>query len=462
MAAGRRVCVVGAGPVGSLMAVLWARRGATVYLLEARSDHRRRLGGEWLHPAAVDLLDTLGVVPDIVRPGHATGRGFVVLPEDGSPPIELPYPGGRFGTSVEHGLLVAGVRQAAIATPGVTYLPNTHPTAINGHTVEFAQASGDTGSLSVDLIIGADGRGSRVRQWLFGQRRRRLLSCMAGVLLEGVTLPHEGFGHVLVGGPGPMLAYRLDERTTRVCVDLPAALCKQDDLNGFLSDHYTPFLPVTWREPFVEACASGQLVWARNESEPRAAYGEGPVRLVGDAVGCHHPITASGMTLGFGDAATLVEHPKLHDYQARRRAACDVPQALASSLYAALAGRDEPAMVIRRAIYHCWRSSPVHRRDTVRLLCCEDASVWAYRRMFLQIGAMGLGGLLREIVASHGWRQPTAAFGRIGRQLRWFDDRLVASGEGDTEAIRVHDVRSDDLDRPGVVAMPRRHGRLVG
>lgn len=428
LASGLRVCVVGAGPVGSLTALLWARRGAKVSLLEARPDHARRLGGEWLHPAAIDLLRNSGIVPQIVTPDYATGRGFVVFPEDGSEPISLDYLPGRLGTSVEHATLVTGLRQAAIDEPGVDYLPHARLTSLDGSTVEFIDRYGVTHCISTDLIVGADGRSSRVRQRAIGTRRQRLLSCMAGVLLTGVSMPREGFGHVFVGAPGPMLAYRIANDAVRVCVDVPAALCKQDDLDLFVRTHYPAALPLEWREPFIAACAGREIVWAKNEQESRETYGVERVRLVGDAVGCLHPITASGMTLGFQDAAALVDQPELAEYQHQRRAACRVPQALASSLYAALAGSDEPAAHIRQAIYRRWRSCESHRRNTIQLLCAEDTSVWHYRRIFLRIGAMGMQNVLHDIVTSRQWRHPTTAVGRIGRQLRWLDDRLVAGG----------------------------------
>jgi hypothetical protein len=152
--------------------------------------------------------------------------------------------------------------------------------------------------------------------------------------------------------------------------------------------------------------------------------------LAGDAVGCLHPITACGMTLGFQDAAAMLEHPDLHEYGVVRRAACRVPQALSSSLYAALSGSDESAVMIRRAIYRRWRESAAVRRETLELLCAEETNVWQYRRIFFGIGALSMQTMLREMITSQAWRHPTTVVGRIGRQLRWLDSRLVAGGAG--------------------------------
>src|SRR5262249_5898669 len=150
--------------------------------------------------------------------------------------------------------------------------------------------SGAARGLTADLIVGADGRSSCVRRFSVGNRRRRFVSCMAGVLLNGVTLPREGFGHVFIGGPGPILAYRIGDDRVRVCLDVPAAYCTQDNLDDFLRERYSPLLPASWRAPFKEALQVGQTTWAKNEVERRDVYGTERVRLVGDAVGCLHPI----------------------------------------------------------------------------------------------------------------------------------------------------------------------------
>ncbi len=47
------VGVIGGGPVGCVAALEFARRGASVLLLEANPRASQRLAGEWLHPPAL-------------------------------------------------------------------------------------------------------------------------------------------------------------------------------------------------------------------------------------------------------------------------------------------------------------------------------------------------------------------------------------------------------------------------
>lgn len=421
----RRVCVVGAGPVGSLTAILLARQGAQVDLLEARPDQVRRLGGEWLHPAAVDILRQAGVAPEIIEPTFDTGRGFVLFPEDGSPPIKLEYPAGRRGTSFEHATFVHAMREAAVSAPGVTFVPYARVTGATSETLEFVDRDGVAQRASADLIVGADGRASRVRQGICGERQLPWASCMAGIVLRDVALPHEGFGHVILGAPGPILAYRISPQELRLCIDIPGARCKEPAVSEFLAEQYQAWLPEAWREPFRAAIAADEVCWAKNEVESRQVYGQGRVRLVGDALGCLHPITASGMTLGFQDAAALALDDDLERYARRRSAACRVPQALASALYAALARHDDAASTVRQAIYRLWRQGPDERHTTMQFLAAEQSSVWQFQRVFLRVGAMGLQALMRELVVSQQWRHPTSAWQRIQRQVHWLDGRLV-------------------------------------
>jgi 2-polyprenyl-6-methoxyphenol hydroxylase-like FAD-dependent oxidoreductase len=63
-------CVVGAGPAGAVLALLLARKGIHVTLLEAHGDFDRDFRGDSLHPAILEIMDELGLVDTLLDLPH--------------------------------------------------------------------------------------------------------------------------------------------------------------------------------------------------------------------------------------------------------------------------------------------------------------------------------------------------------------------------------------------------------
>jgi len=63
-------CVVGAGPAGMVLALLLARRGVQVTLLESHHDFDRDFRGDTIHPSTLEALDQLGLVDRLLEMPH--------------------------------------------------------------------------------------------------------------------------------------------------------------------------------------------------------------------------------------------------------------------------------------------------------------------------------------------------------------------------------------------------------
>ncbi|HEY8120399.1 MAG TPA: FAD-dependent oxidoreductase, partial [Myxococcota bacterium] len=384
------VAVVGAGPVGCAAALAHARRGARVLLLEAKPKACQRLAGEWLHPRGVAALREIGAAPDALAP-YETGRGFAVHPGDGSAPVLLPYAEGARGWSGEHARLVEALRDAAAAHSNVTLELGARVSAVSEGEIEIARASPRALRVRADWILGADGRGSRVRAALGLADGRAALSRMAGLRLESASLPDEGFGHVFLGAPGPMLAYRIAPDALRLCLDVPLGAAAD---RAWLRSSYAPALPEELRDAFERALRDGELAWALNQARLRTCYGRPGLALLGDAVGFQHPLTAAGMTLGLCDATLLARSPDFARWQRARAASCRVPELLGAALYEAFSAGDDAGRALQRGVFALWRRSARSRERSMRFLAAEDGQNAAFVATFARVAAPALAGVV--------------------------------------------------------------------
>ena len=449
--------VVGAGPVGSLCALAHARRGASVALLEANPNVSKRLAGEWLHPPALRTLRDFGIELDS-QPRSAAGKGFAVFPEDRSEPIVLPYPDGSLGLVCEHETLVSRLREAVEEEPGVDFVLHARVRAVEEHRVTFTRHGADE-SLEAALIVGADGRASIVRRSLGLWTSPKNCSRMMGIALSGVTLPMEGYGHVVCGGPGPILIYRLGDDSVRVIVDVPLGYSPRD-LVALLSDSYAGWMPETLRPAFLEALRARRFLAAANALRPRATYGSPRRVLIGDAAGHYHPLTAVGMTLGFGDALALAEGRDFRDFTNRRLRATRAPELLAMGLYEIFADHRVESVALRHAVYRRWRESRTVRDRTIGLLACENTSIAS---LSLACGAMATRAMVGELPRScdrTAWRRARdivrALSVRVGWVLRGVRQLRRARNAGGQKDQRAR----DSLARGFLMSMPSRAGEL--
>src|ERR1044071_10418366 len=75
--------VVGGGPAGAVLALLLARKGVRVTLLEAHKDFDRDFRGDTLHPSVLELMDELGLAERLHQLPHSKIHTGTIMTDEG-------------------------------------------------------------------------------------------------------------------------------------------------------------------------------------------------------------------------------------------------------------------------------------------------------------------------------------------------------------------------------------------
>ncbi len=413
------VAVIGAGPIGCAAAIAFAQRGATVLLLEANPRASERFAGEWIHPSGVQILEKLGLDSLEAIAGNGLRHGFIVHPDDGSDRIVLPYPDGMTGASFEHSKLVSELRHKAAAFPEIDYVAPARLSRLAPAPSYLDAESRTEIRIDAKQIVAADGRRSGARRLLGLPDASVGISFIGGIILHDVDLPVEGYGHVISGGPGPIMLYRIGAGRIRMCIDIPAtATSLRRDTNA-LYDAVVPVLPPAIAMALAASLKTSKPAWIETRFRTRTEYGSGNVALVGDAVGCTHPLTAVGISLGLMDVDALVNSADVTEYARRQRAVTRVPEMLSNALYQVFSDNQADAVALRRSMYDVWRSSAKERHRTMGMIAGTDIRGTSFAASFCRIGLRAAWTAIRSQTRDGRWRQVPHTISRFISWSAW-------------------------------------------
>lgn len=162
-----QVVIVGAGPTGATLALLLLQRGIAVKLIEASRNFRRVFRGEGLMPSGLDALEQMGLSSMLERIPHRTLDAWEFLIDNRflfrvDEPMES---GGKPCTLVSQPALLEALLNEASIYPNFEFVQSTPVEDLLWSEQRVSGVKlGDDRSICADLVIGADGRNSIVRQ----------------------------------------------------------------------------------------------------------------------------------------------------------------------------------------------------------------------------------------------------------------------------------------------------------
>ncbi|WP_045692498.1 NAD(P)/FAD-dependent oxidoreductase [Streptomyces rubellomurinus] len=307
------VVISGASLAGSAAAILLARRGARVALLERRSDPAayRVLCTHNVHASAYPVLDELGLLPAIERAGAVpnTARWYTrwgwIEPTD-----VLAGPGLPSGYNLRRSVLDPMIRARAAQTPGVELLLGHQVTGLvreAGRTVgvRVSTPQGER-ELRGRLVVGADGRDSAVAKFA-GVPARAYENARFGYLAYYRDLPlPDDMTRAWFLEPDMAYAFPNDDGVTVVAV-----LPHKKRLPGFRADlegSFDAFVRALPGAPDIDSAERiskiiGMLDYPLREREPIAPG----IAFIGDAALTGDPVWGSGCGWALQSAKWLAE-----------------------------------------------------------------------------------------------------------------------------------------------------------
>jgi 2-polyprenyl-6-methoxyphenol hydroxylase-like FAD-dependent oxidoreductase len=295
--------VAGGGPAGSTCALLLARAGLSVTLVERATFPRRKVCGEYLNSGAVAALERIGVLDEVRAQSFALHGVRLVPPR--VPAVELPFT--HVALSCERETLDAILLRAAVYA-GVTVVHGRVEDVLHDRGridgVWVRNDDGSTYEVRARWTVGADGCGSVVARHALLTRKPWPLA----IPRFAIGGHYGGFGDLggfieMYVGAGAYFALNpLGHDLTNVMVVVPkTALAKW---SGFVDEGVAGKAAELGRGH--RSFAAAQRVGARAAIGPlahdvRAPMGDGVV-LIGDAAGFLNPFTGQGVFLALTSA----------------------------------------------------------------------------------------------------------------------------------------------------------------
>jgi 2-polyprenyl-6-methoxyphenol hydroxylase-like FAD-dependent oxidoreductase len=315
-------CIIGAGPAGMMLALLLARAGIEVLVLEKHGDFLRDFRGDMIHPATMEVMDQIGLLDRLLMLPHQRLPAFVgqmgheQLPMADFASLQSRWP---FLVHMPQWDFLEFIRQNAAGSPGFALRTRCEVVGLveMGERVAGVRVNGPDGPFTVlaDLIVCADGRRSHTRE-------------RAGLAVQDIGTPIDALYMKISRRPGDgeslrrlaagQILVNLDRTDYWQCaLVIPKgtfAAIRQRGLDAF-RDNIAGLVPA-FRDRLADELATWDDVKLLDVTINRLArWHRAGLICIGDAAHAMSPVTGVGVNLAIQDAvaaANILAEPLRH------------------------------------------------------------------------------------------------------------------------------------------------------
>jgi menaquinone-9 beta-reductase len=304
--------VFGGGIAGSTLATMLARQGRTVLVLERETKFKDRVRGENMLPWGVATARRLGVLEDLVGAG-AHLVPFFNMYTMGTQTNHRPLPQttptadgalNMYQPDLQETLLARALKTGAHVKRGASVQGISQ---VNGKwTVDFLEG-GRSQSAAARLVVGADGRSSRMRDWGgFSVNCDPEHLHIAGTIVEGTHVPDDGVHLCLGQGIATFIAPLGHKRARMYFIYVGAMgdrkLSGKERVAEFLKACQATGAPANW---FDKVEVAGPLAEFEGADRSVPSPSKPGLALIGDAAAATDPSWGCGLSKTLVDVENL-------------------------------------------------------------------------------------------------------------------------------------------------------------
>jgi 2-polyprenyl-6-methoxyphenol hydroxylase-like FAD-dependent oxidoreductase len=308
------VIVVGAGPVGLMLATELRLAGAAVLVLERRAEPDTAIKAEGINCAAAEAFERRGLLPELLdlhRPygdgpaagrhvGHFGGIGIPADPVDADDAVLRHRGAAGWGMLLVAQVQVERILQRHAEGLGVEVLRGVEVLDLQEDSGGVMVRSTNGADLHAGWVVGCDGGHSTVRRiagFEFVGTDPEIIGRHAMATVEGADALRRGWQHtprgLYVYGPKPGRVRTVefgapvgDRDAPMTAAEMQASLRRVSGADVRVRD----------------VLAGGRFT---DNTRQATTYRRGRVLLCGDAAHVHSPFSGQGLNLGIGDAVNL-------------------------------------------------------------------------------------------------------------------------------------------------------------